>query len=59
MSIIDEVKTLSIQIEDKDNFASMVEALKHYHEMIELGILKPRTNQIRSTYMPIEFKSNV
>ena len=58
MSIVEQVKGLSIEINDERYYRELEESLKQYHEMIRAGKLKPRESQINSSYTPFPFRSN-
>lgn len=58
MSIIEEIKELSIEIEDNENYRKLEESLELYHQMVQSGLLVPRQNQVENIYVPFEFKSN-
>ncbi len=58
MSIVEQVKELSINIEDDENYKELEESLELYHKMVESGQLVPRENQVQSIYVPFEFNSN-
>ena len=58
MNIVEQVKELSIEITDERNFKELEESLKIYHEMVQAGSLKPRENQVNSSYTPFMFRSN-
>ena len=58
MSIVDQVKSLSIDIEDDEYYKSLLVALEEYHKMIDLGQLKPRDNNVQNIYTPVLFSSN-
>ena len=58
MNIAEKVENLSIEMVDEKEYKEFEESLKKYHEMVRKGQLKPRENQIGSTYTPYLFKSN-
>lgn len=58
MSIIEQIKELSIEIEDNESYKELEESLKLYHQMVQSGQLVPRQNQVDNTYVPFEFTSN-
>lgn len=58
MSIIEQIKGLSIEIEDNESYRELEESLELYHQMVQSGQLVPRQNQVENIYVPLEFKSN-
>lgn len=58
MSIIEQIKELSIEMEDNESYRKLEESLELYHQMVQSGQLVPRQNQVENIYVPLEFKSN-
>lgn len=59
MSIIDEIESLEMPQPKESNREEYLEdALLLYHQMINLGLLKPRENQIQQTYLTMFYRSN-
>lgn len=58
MSIIEQIKGISIEIEDNESYIKLEESLEFYHQMVQSGKLVPRQNQVENKYVPLEFKSN-
>ena len=60
MSIVDEVRSLDMKVDEKFLQPSLIEALDVYHALIEKNIIKPRENQLnKSGVMPQTVHFNV
>ena len=58
MSIVEQVKNLSIEIKDVKSYKELEDSLKKYHEMVQSGQLKPRESQVQNIYVTFEYRSN-
>lgn len=58
MSIVEQVESLDIKIDNQKKYDEYEESLRKYHKMVESGQLKPRGCQVQSTYTVFSIKSN-
>ena len=51
MSVVDEVKKLTMNVDEKYKGTYLMEALKEYHDLVDGKIIKPRENQLNCSGM--------
>lgn len=49
MSLVDNIQSLDMKIDDKYYDTSLIDALKMYHSLIDKNIIQPRENQLNKS----------